>query len=59
VLHGIDVLVARSPVMQPSDVRKIKAVLKPELLPMKDVIVFPSRGPISLASVLSGGDYDG
>ena len=59
MLHDIDVLVARSPAHLPSDIQKVRAVFKPELRLYRDVIVFPSKGPVSLASKLSGGDYDG
>ena len=59
MLHDIDVLVARSPAHLPSDIQKVRAVFKPELRLYRDVIVFPSKGSTSLASKLSGGDYDG
>ena len=59
MLHDIDVLVARSPAHLPSDIQKVRAVFKPELRLYRDVVVFPSKGSISLASKLSGGDYDG
>ncbi|KAI0480162.1 RNA dependent RNA polymerase-domain-containing protein [Xylariaceae sp. FL0804] len=58
-LHGIDILVARTPAHYPSDIQKVKAVFKPELGSLKDVIVFPTKGNIPLADKLSGGDYDG
>ena len=59
MLHDIDVLVARSPAHLPSDIQKVRAVFKPELRVYRDIIVFPSKGSVSLASKLSGGDYDG
>ena len=59
MLHNVDVLVARLPAHSPSDVQKRRAVYKPELRIYQDVIVFSSRGNVSLASRLSGGDYDG
>ncbi|KAI0015356.1 RNA dependent RNA polymerase-domain-containing protein [Xylariomycetidae sp. FL0641] len=58
-LHGMDVLVARVPAHYPSDIQRVKAVFKPELHSLKDVIVFPTKGNIPLADKLSGGDYDG
>ncbi|KAI0147187.1 hypothetical protein GGR57DRAFT_262590 [Xylariaceae sp. FL1272] len=58
-LHGMDVLVARVPAHYPSDIQKVKAVFKPELGSLKDVIIFPSKGNTPLADKLSGGDYDG
>ncbi|KAL6722297.1 hypothetical protein ACLMJK_001404 [Lecanora helva] len=59
MLHEIDILVARLPAHLPSDIQKVRAVFKPELRIYRDVIVFSSRGKASLASKLSGGDYDG
>ena len=56
---GADVLVARSPAHYVSDIQKVKAVFKPELRGLKDVIVFSTKGNPSLAAKLSGGDYDG
>ncbi|KAJ9136867.1 RNA-dependent RNA polymerase [Pleurostoma richardsiae] len=59
LLHDTDVLVSRSPAHYPSDIQKVKAVFKPELHMLRDVIVFPSTGDSALADKLSGGDYDG
>ncbi|KAK1756494.1 RNA-dependent RNA polymerase [Echria macrotheca] len=59
LLADCDVLVARSPAHFTSDVQKVRAVFKSELHALKDVIVFPARGDIPLADMLSGGDYDG
>lgn len=58
-LHGFDVLVARSPAHYVSDIQRVKAVFKPELGYLKDVVVFPIKGNQALADKLSGGDYDG
>ncbi|KUJ08214.1 uncharacterized protein LY89DRAFT_338204 [Mollisia scopiformis] len=58
-LSGENVLVARSPAHFVSDIQKVKAVVKAELMGLKDVIVFPTKGNPSLADKLSGGDYDG
>ncbi|KAI1484413.1 RNA dependent RNA polymerase-domain-containing protein [Biscogniauxia mediterranea] len=58
-LHGMDVLVARTPAHYPSDIQRVKAVFKPELGSLKDVIIFPTKGNTALAEKLSGGDYDG
>jgi hypothetical protein len=58
-LEGFDVVVARCPAHLPSDIQKVKAVFKPELRHLKDVIVFPCTGQEPLADKLSGGDYDG
>ncbi|KAK2027061.1 RNA-directed RNA polymerase [Colletotrichum zoysiae] len=59
MLHGCDVLVARSPAHFVSDIQRVKAVFKPELHTIKDVIVFSAKGNVPLADKLSGGDYDG
>ncbi|KAI8964087.1 RNA dependent RNA polymerase-domain-containing protein [Daldinia sp. FL1419] len=58
-LHGFDVLVARTPAHYPSDIQRVKAVFKPELGSLKDVIIFSTKGDGPLADKLSGGDYDG
>ncbi|PNS15152.1 hypothetical protein CAC42_8153 [Sphaceloma murrayae] len=54
-----DVLIARHPTLRSSDMQRVKAVYKPELSYLRDVVVFPTRGKIPLASKLQGGDYDG
>ncbi|KZF20397.1 hypothetical protein L228DRAFT_285105 [Xylona heveae TC161] len=59
LLHNVDVLVARLPAHLPSDIQKVRAVFKPELRGLKDVIVFSAMGQTPLAEMLSGGDYDG
>ncbi|OAA56359.1 RNA-dependent RNA polymerase [Niveomyces insectorum RCEF 264] len=59
LLVGTDLLVARSPAHFPSDMQKVRAVFRPELCALKDVIVFSSKGDRPLADKLSGGDYDG
>lgn len=59
MLDGMDVLVARSPAHFISDIQKVKAVYKPALKGLKDVVVFSSKGDSPLAAKLSGGDYDG
>ncbi|KAL2261484.1 hypothetical protein VTK26DRAFT_4059 [Humicola hyalothermophila] len=59
LLADCDVLVARSPAHFVSDIQKVRAVFKPELHALKDVIVFSAKGDVPLADKLSGGDYDG
>ncbi|TKY85806.1 hypothetical protein EX895_005347 [Sporisorium graminicola] len=54
-----EVLVTRHPCLLPTDVRKVRAVMRPELSLYKDVVVFSTKGQRPLASLLSGGDYDG
>ncbi|OAL66739.1 hypothetical protein A7C99_2132 [Trichophyton rubrum] len=58
-LDGIDVLVARAPAHLPSDIQKCRAVFHPALRYLKNVAIFPTKGEVPLASLLSGGDYDG
>ncbi|OBT64708.1 hypothetical protein VE03_05870 [Pseudogymnoascus sp. 23342-1-I1] len=59
ILSDMDILVARSPAHYTSDIQKVRAVFKPELSALKDVIVFSTEGDFPLAGELSGGDYDG
>ncbi|KAJ5318978.1 uncharacterized protein N7506_011682 [Penicillium brevicompactum] len=59
LLDGVDVLVGRLPAHVPSDIQRRRAVWKPDLRHFKDVIVFPTKGNVPLAHMLSGGDYDG
>ncbi|KAI8676070.1 RNA-dependent RNA polymerase [Fusarium keratoplasticum] len=58
-LEGMDVLVGRCPAHLPSDIQKVKAVFRPELRHLKDIIIFPCTRDEPLAQRLSGGDYDG
>jgi hypothetical protein len=61
MLEG-DVLLFRSPSKLPTDVRKLKAVIKPELFHLRDCIVLSANSALctaSPASFLGGGDYDG
>lgn len=56
------VLVFRSPCKLPTDIRKFKAVYRPELCHLKDCIIMSASSSLcdrSPASFLSGGDYDG
>jgi hypothetical protein len=58
-LNSIDVLISRQPSLRRSDMQKVRAVFKPELAHLVDVVVFPTRGRFPLAGKLQGGDYDG
>ncbi|OAP60146.1 hypothetical protein AYL99_05148 [Fonsecaea erecta] len=58
-LEGMELLVARNPAHLGSDMQKCTAVYKHELRHYKNVILFSRRGVLPLASLLSGGDYDG
>ncbi|KAF7730867.1 hypothetical protein EC973_001385 [Apophysomyces ossiformis] len=54
-----DALVTRNPCGLKSDIQKVKAVDCPALRVYTDIAVFSVKGERSLASMLSGGDYDG
>ncbi|KAJ1040974.1 hypothetical protein NDA11_007335 [Ustilago hordei] len=54
-----DVLVTRHPCLLPTDIRKVRAVVRPELSTYEDVVVFSIKGQGPLASLLGGGDHDG
>ncbi|SPO25775.1 uncharacterized protein UTRI_03140 [Ustilago trichophora] len=54
-----EVLVTRHPCLLPTDIRKVRAVVRAELSLYQDVVVFSTKGQRPLASLLSGGDYDG
>ncbi|KAM5435792.1 hypothetical protein MferCBS31731_006049 [Microsporum ferrugineum] len=58
-LDGIDILVARAPAHLPSDIQKCRAIFHPALRHLKGVAIFSTKGDVPLASLLSGGDYDG
>ncbi|TVY39001.1 RNA-dependent RNA polymerase [Lachnellula subtilissima] len=58
-LAGRELLVARSPAHFSSDIQKVKAVVKAELMGLKDIMIFSTKGSHPLADKLSGGDYDG
>lgn len=58
-LDDKEVLVARHPSLRCSDIQKVRAVYRPELAYLTDVVVFASKGCVPLASKLQGGDYDG
>ncbi|KAL9130896.1 MAG: hypothetical protein Q9217_001046, partial [Psora testacea] len=59
MLTDIELVVGRQPALRGSDMQKIRAVFKPELKHLLDVIVFPSRGVFPLAERMQNGDYDG
>ncbi|CAB4380254.1 unnamed protein product [Rhizophagus irregularis] len=54
-----EVIIARNPSNLPSDIVRVKAVKNVHLSIYYNVVVFPIKGNIPLASYLSGGDYDG
>jgi RNA-dependent RNA polymerase len=58
VLEGM-CLLARSPSLHPGDVRVVRAVNKPELQHLKNVVVFPQNGDRDIPGMCSGGDVDG
>ncbi|KFH66584.1 hypothetical protein MVEG_07109 [Podila verticillata NRRL 6337] len=51
--------VVRCPCFHPGDVRVVKAVNRPELKHLYDVVVFSTKGHRSIPSMCSGGDLDG
>jgi RNA-dependent RNA polymerase len=58
VIEGV-CLLARNPSLHPGDIRVVRAVDKPELSDLKDVVVLPQLGDRDIASMCSGGDLDG
>jgi RNA-dependent RNA polymerase len=58
VVEGL-CLVVRNPSLHPGDVRIVKAINKPELQHMKNVVVFPQTGDRDIPGMCSGGDVDG
>ena len=58
-LTGMEGLVARNPANLPSDIQKVKFVFQERLSSLTDVVFFSTKGSRPLASLLSGGDYDG
>lgn len=58
IIEGL-CIIARNPSLHQGDVRVVKAVNKPELRHLYDVVVFPRTGTTDLASMCSGGDLDG
>jgi hypothetical protein len=58
-IHGCEVLVTRNPCLHPGDLRKLRAVDKPELVHLTDCIIFPVKGKRPAADQMSGGDLDG
>lgn len=52
-------IVARNPSLHPGDIRIVRAVNRPELRHLVDVIVFPQTGDRDIPSMCSGGDLDG
>jgi hypothetical protein len=58
-LRDMGALVARQPACRRSDIQRVRAVIRPELSHLVDVVVFPCKGQYPLAGKLQGGDYDG
>lgn len=58
IIEGICIL-ARNPSLHPGDIRVVRAVNRPELRHLSDVVVFPQTGDKDIASMCSGGDLDG
>jgi hypothetical protein len=58
VIEGSCVIV-RCPCFHPGDVRVVRAVKRPELMHLYDVVVFSTKGSRGIPSMCSGGDLDG
>lgn len=52
-------ILCRNPSLHPGDIRVVRAVNKPELYHLKNVVVLPRTGDRDLGSMCSGGDLDG
>jgi RNA-dependent RNA polymerase len=58
VIEGI-CLLGRNPSLFPGDIRVVRAVNKPALHHLRDVVVFSQLGDRDVPSMCSGGDLDG
>lgn len=58
VIEGLCIL-ARNPSLHPGDIRVVRAVDRPELKHLRNVVVLPQTGSRSIANMCSGGDLDG
>lgn len=58
VIEGV-CIVARNPSLHPGDIRVVRAVNKPELHHLKNVVVFSQTGDRDVPNMCSGGDLDG
>jgi RNA-dependent RNA polymerase len=58
IIKGVCIL-ARNPSLHPGDIRVVRAVDRPELRDLRDVVVLPQTGDQDVASMCSGGDLDG
>ncbi|KAL4784135.1 RNA dependent RNA polymerase-domain-containing protein [Aspergillus varians] len=58
-ISGCEVLVTRNPCLHPGDLRKLRAVDRPQLSHLKDCVVFSVKGDRPAADQMSGGDLDG
>jgi RNA-dependent RNA polymerase len=52
-------IICRAPALHPGDIRHVKAVDRPQLHHLRNVIVFSTRGARDLPNMLGGGDLDG
>jgi RNA-dependent RNA polymerase len=52
-------IIARNPSLHPGDIRVVRAVDKPSLHHLRNVVVLPQTGDRDLGNMCSGGDLDG
>ena len=52
-------IICRAPALHPGDIRRVKAVNRPQLHHLRNVIVFSVKGERDLPNMLGGGDLDG
>jgi len=52
-------IICRAPALHPGDIRRVKAVDRPQLHHLRNVIVFSVKGERDLPNMLGGGDLDG